>query len=75
MTQQMSEGLTVRIGGENIYEGIHDCSLITATYSVGDQVVGTVGLLGPTRMEYSKAISVVECITEVLSEVISKYYS
>jgi heat-inducible transcriptional repressor len=74
MTQPMPEGLTVRIGGENIYEGIHDCSLITATYSLDNQIVGTVGVLGPTRMEYSKAISIVECITQVLSEVLSKYY-
>lgn len=68
-------GLTVKIGTENNYEGIQDCSLITATYSLNDQVVGAIGVLGPTRMHYSKAFSIVEYITEVLSEAIAKYYS
>lgn len=71
----MPEGLTVKIGGENSYSGIHDCSLITATYSVDNQIIGTIGVLGPTRMEYSKAFGLVEYITDVLSEVIAKYYA
>lgn len=69
------EGLTVKIGTENDYKGIQDCSLITATYSLDDQVIGAIGVLGPTRMEYSKAFSIVDYITEVLSEVVAKYYS
>jgi len=68
------EGLTIKIGGENIYENVHDCSLITATYSIGGEVIGSVGVLGPTRMDYSKVVTVVEFITETLSESLTKYY-
>lgn len=75
VSQPVPEGLTVKIGGENIYSGIHDCSLITATYSIDNQVIGTIGVLGPTRMEYSKAFSLVEFITGVLSEALAKYYA
>ncbi len=69
------QGLTVKIGGENDFKGIQDCSLITATYSLDDEVIGAIGVLGPTRMEYSKAFSIVDCITEVLTEYVAKYYS
>ncbi|HBT20318.1 MAG TPA: HrcA family transcriptional regulator [Peptococcaceae bacterium] len=72
--QLLSEGLTIKIGGENNYEGVHDCSLITAAYHVGGEVVGTVSVLGPTRMDYSKAVAVVEFVTEALSETLTKYY-
>jgi len=72
--QLLSEGLTIKIGGENSYEGVHDCSLITATYRVGGEVVGTVSVLGPTRMDYSKAVAVVEFVTEALSDSLTKYY-
>ena len=34
-----------------------DCSLVTTTYSLGNVVVGTVGVIGPTRMEYSKVLA------------------
>ena len=75
LVSPVKHGLTVKIGAENSYEGIQDCSVITATYSLGNEVVGAIGVLGPTRMHYSKAFSIVETITEVLSEVLSKYYS
>ncbi|WP_227767542.1 heat-inducible transcriptional repressor HrcA [Zhaonella formicivorans] len=65
-------GLTIRIGGENKYEEINGCSLITATYQVDGVVLGTLGILGPTRMAYSKAVSLVECVTENLSQVLAK---
>lgn len=75
ISNPVPQGLTVKIGGENNYQGIRDCSLITATYALDNQVIGAIGVLGPTRMHYSKAFTIVECITEVLSEAISKYYS
>ncbi len=65
-------GVTVRIGKENKIEGMQDCSLITATYQVENRVIGTLGVLGPTRMEYSKVISVIEYLTGVLAETLKK---
>ncbi|MFY9174929.1 MAG: heat-inducible transcriptional repressor HrcA [Peptococcia bacterium] len=66
------EGVTVRIGTENKIEGMKDCSLITATYRVEGRVIGTLGVLGPTRMEYSRVISVVEFLTSALTEALKK---
>ena len=61
-------GITVKIGKENYYEAMEHCSLITATYKIKGKVIGTFGVLGPTRMEYAKVISIVEFLTMVLTE-------
>lgn len=65
-------GIMVKIGKENLHEGMKDCSLITATYRVDGKVIGTLGVLGPTRMEYSKAVSIVEILTSALTEGLKK---
>lgn len=66
------DGVTVRIGTENKVEGMRDCSLITATYQVDGKIIGNLGVLGPTRMEYSKVIGVVEFLTDALAEALKK---
>lgn len=66
------EGVTVRIGTENKVEGMKDCSLITATYQVEGRVIGTLGVLGPTRMEYSRVVGIVEFLTSALNEAMKK---
>ena len=68
----LPSGLSVRIGGENKHEAIANCSLITATYQVNNDVMGSIGILGPTRMPYSKAISLVECVTSHLSNTLTR---
>jgi heat-inducible transcriptional repressor len=65
-------GLSVRIGVENNQEAIKDCTMITATYHMGDQMQGTIGVLGPTRMEYSKAITIVEHLSKILNYTLEK---
>ena len=50
-------GISVKIGTENPYESLKNCSLITATYEVDGKTIGTL-VLGPTRMEYSKSVSI-----------------
>ena len=62
------EGVTVRIGGEIENWGIKECSMITAPYTVGGRKIGKIGVLGPTRMEYAKVISVVDYLTKYLSQ-------
>lgn len=64
--------VSVSIGSENKQEQFRDCSLITATYRINGKTVGSVGIIGPTRMEYSKAISVVECMTNNLSDMLTR---
>ena len=63
-------GLTISIGGENKYRGIHNCSIITATYKMGGKVIGTVGILGPTRMVYPKATTTLEFVSKCLSDIL-----
>lgn len=64
--------IRVSIGSENKYEQLQNCSLITATYKLNGKTIGSVGVIGPTRMEYSKVISVVDCMTNNLSEILTK---
>lgn len=68
----MGEGLRVTIGSENDYAGIRDCSMITATYHLGGELLGTIAVLGPTRMEYGKAMTLLNYMNGHLSEVIGK---
>ncbi|MBF2064186.1 MAG: heat-inducible transcriptional repressor HrcA [Calothrix sp. C42_A2020_038] len=63
--------VTVRIGAENPLEPIRSCTLISSTYRRGSVPVGSVGVLGPTRLDYENAIAVVAAASEYLSEAIS----
>jgi heat-inducible transcriptional repressor len=65
-------GVAVIIGEENDWTEMKGCSMITSTYSLDGQVIGVVGVLGPTRMEYSRAVSVVEYMAENLSGVLCR---
>jgi heat-inducible transcriptional repressor len=60
--------VTIRIGSENQLEPIRTCTLISSTYRRGSVPVGSVGLLGPTRMDYETAIAVVQAAADYLSE-------
>jgi heat-inducible transcriptional repressor len=66
------ENINVSIGSENKYEQLQNCSLITATYKVNGKTIGSIGVIGPTRMEYSKVISIVDCMTNNLSDILTK---
>lgn len=61
-------GFVITIGQENEETELKDCSLITATYSLNGQTVGKLGVIGPTRMKYSKVKSIIEYMTENLSD-------
>ena len=63
--------VTVRIGSENPLEPIRTCTLISSTYQRGSVSVGSVGVLGPTRMDYETAIPVVEAAADYLSTALS----
>ncbi len=64
---------TITIGQENEHEPLKDCSVVTATYRMGDTPMGTLGIIGPTRMNYSKVISVLEYMRRSLGEVLTNY--
>ncbi|MEJ8548037.1 heat-inducible transcriptional repressor HrcA [Brevibacillus borstelensis] len=69
-----AEGLTVRIGQENELDAIKQCSIITTSYSLGGKPVGMVGILGPTRMEYSKVITVLNYLAAGLSQMLTSEF-
>ncbi|AGT32845.1 HrcA family transcriptional regulator [Geobacillus genomosp. 3] len=74
LRKQSRKGVQVSIGRENELSGMENCSLITATYSVGDAPLGTIAILGPTRMEYSRVITVLNRVASDLSAALAKWY-
>jgi heat-inducible transcriptional repressor len=63
----------VVIGSENRTPSLQNCTLISAPYRIGNsQAVGTLSVLGPTRMEYARMISIVSYVARVLEEMMSK---
>ena len=67
-------GIHVKIGLRNENIAMENCSLITATYSVGAESLGTIAILGPTRMKYSRVISILELLSDNLSTVLTRLY-
>lgn len=65
--------VNVTIGTENKFTGIQQCSMVTATYRLHGHIIGTIAVLGPTRMEYARMISVMEFMTRQLTEVLKKF--
>jgi len=65
------DGIVVRIGSENECDDIKECTLITGTYRIHDKTLGTVGVLGPTRMDYSHVISVMRRLVDYLNQSLS----
>lgn len=63
-------GIDIVIGEENIYDPIKDCSLITATYRLGDKTIGKIGVIGPTRMDYVQVINNLKLFSKNISELI-----
>ena len=61
-----SEGVKIFIGHEAGFQGLADCSIITAPYSMGGQPVGVLGVVGPARMNYHHVIPVVDITARLL---------
>ena len=62
-----AEGLQIFIGDESGYRAFDGCSVVTAPYSSGDNVVGVLGVIGPTRMAYDRVVPVVDVTAKILS--------
>ncbi|SFT81136.1 heat-inducible transcription repressor HrcA [Selenomonas sp. GACV-9] len=70
----MGDGLEVTIGQENEDQHFKDSSIITATYHLDGELLGTIAVLGPTRMEYAKAMSLLEYMNTNLTDVIKRFH-
>ncbi len=66
-----SEGVLVFIGSENPLRMLEDCSLVTANYKCNNRVIGTLGVIGPKRMDYSRVIPIVDYTSKLLSRSIN----
>jgi heat-inducible transcriptional repressor len=71
LTEVLSHGQSVSIGAETGVESLAECSLVVAPYEVDNEVVGTIGVLGPTRMNYSQALAAVAVVGGRLSRQLS----
>ena len=72
LEQRQNVAFTVRIGPETGVPELKDCSLVTATYSLGDHTHGTIGVIGPTRMEYGRVLSALSAMGEQLTHLFTK---
>ncbi len=70
-----SDSITIKIGEENFIEDAKDCTVISAVYSLKDKPLGTIGVIGPTRMPYSKVISILEEIVNEVNNILNNEYN
>jgi len=68
---QRAEGVQIFIGGESGYLPLDECSMVTAPYEVDGEIVGTLGVIGPTRMAYERVIPIVDVTAKLLSNALS----
>jgi len=66
------EGVQIFIGGESGVSAPDEVSVVTAPYKVGNDVVGTVGVIGPTRMAYDRVVPIVDITAKLLSSALSQ---
>ncbi|WP_205694207.1 heat-inducible transcriptional repressor HrcA [Clostridium sp. JN-9] len=66
--------ISVKIGEENPVEDAKECSVISAIYSLGDRPLGSIGVIGPTRIPYSKIITIIAKIVKEINDGLSNVY-
>lgn len=67
-----SRGIHVYIGQETPVQAMKDCSVVTATYELGEGLQGTIGIIGPKRMDYKNVLNTLKTLTEQLDEIYNK---
>lgn len=75
LTEAISgEGVRVMIGQENRWDALQECSVIVSRYGVGGDISGVLGVLGPTRLPYDRAISAVRYTCTVMNDLMREYF-
>ena len=67
-----AHGVQIFIGGESGVGAPDEVSVVTSPYKVGGEVVGTVGVIGPTRMAYDRVVPIVDVTAKLLSSALSQ---
>ena len=65
-----TQEVQITIGAENALPGIEDCTLIASRYVIDENTRGSLGILGPTRMEYARAIALVDYVARLFGRVL-----
>jgi heat-inducible transcriptional repressor len=68
---QQAEGVQIFIGSESEVTPLDECSVVTAPYQVNGEIVGTLGVVGPTRMAYERVVPIVDITAKLLSNALS----
>ncbi len=74
LTRASDLEFTVTIGKENGDDDMKECSVVTATYRVGDDPIGSLGIIGPTRMNYSRVLAILGYMGRSLSEMFTNMF-
>lgn len=69
---ESNEGIKIYIGEETPVDSMKDCSVVTATYELQDGAKGTIGIIGPKRMDYDKVVETIKNIKTQLDDAFSK---
>jgi heat-inducible transcriptional repressor len=67
-----AHGIKVFIGSENPYFEMQGCSMVVSSYRAGSKIVGTLGVIGPTRMQYKQVIHIVDYTSKLLSKLLGE---
>ena len=70
--EDVRTGIAVRIGSENNHNAMEDFSVITATYSAGEGMRGSIAIVGPTRMDYGRVITLLDLLSSDLSRELAR---
>jgi heat-inducible transcriptional repressor len=69
---QRAHGVQIYIGGESGLVSLDECSVVTAPYELDGKVIGTLGVIGPTRMAYERVIPIVDVTAKLLSNALTQ---
>jgi heat-inducible transcriptional repressor len=69
---ETGQAVSVRIGAENSLPSLRGCAVITTYYGFDGQVIGSLGVVGPVRMEYARMIGVVNHVARVLEQALAE---
>ena len=72
MADDKNTGIQVYIGNETPVQTMKDCSVVTATYELGDGMRGTSGIIGPKRMDYDRVVGTLKTLTTQLDDIFGK---
>ena len=72
MADENNTGIQVYIGKESPVQSMDDCSIVTATYELGEGMKGTIGIIGPKRMDYDKVVDNLKTVMRQLDSLYKK---